>query len=77
MSKLQDKPSALRTFSISKILNLLTFFYVRGPFFSFLPSGSGYGTRDVIESGSITDPDPQHRILQVLCMIFSVCQAGV
>ncbi len=41
--------------------NLLFFFYVYG---SFFPPGSGYGSRDLIESGSNpdsdTDPDPRH-----------------
>jgi hypothetical protein len=73
MSKLQEKPSALkiekRTSSTSKKIKFITFFFlwvIFAPLDLDCESGSGYGSRDPIEfgtnpdPGTDPDPDPQH-----------------
>jgi hypothetical protein len=59
MSKLQEKPSVLKreypALQKMKFINFFSMFVGH-----FCPSGSGYGSRDPIESGSNPDVDPQH-----------------
>jgi hypothetical protein len=60
MTKLQEKPSALkREHPALKKIKFINFFLYLWEFLS-----SGYGSRDPIESGSnldtVSDPDPQH-----------------
>jgi hypothetical protein len=67
MSKQQEKPSALkREHAALQEMKIINFFLCLWVIFALLDpdreSGSGYRSRDPIESGSNpdTDPDPQH-----------------
>jgi hypothetical protein len=65
MFNLQEKPSAIKrehpALQKMKFINYFIFFWLIFALLDPHPdckSGSGYGSRDPIESGS--DPDPQH-----------------
>ncbi len=65
MSKLEEKPSALkREHPALQKINCINFFLCLWVIFALLDpdreSGSGYGSKDRIESGSNPDPNPQH-----------------
>jgi hypothetical protein len=63
MSRLQEKPSSLKR-ALQK-MKFINFFYLLDP---DCESGSGYGSRDTIESGSTAPPSRQYKYLVQLRM---------